>query len=303
MCPAPPPTPQSSNGQAIAVTYGAASVTDGTQPVSTVCTPPSGSSFNVGSTTVTCKATDAVQRTASCVFAVNVVFTPPAPRLTKAKFVAFGDSITQGAVPDSYVSSRFKVLRLLPNEKTYPGQLDSMLKQRYTAQPVSVCNRGKQGERADQGVTRLGGVLDQDRPDVLLLLEGINDLDQTSSNENTVNALQMMIADAHDPRRGSIDVMIGTLLALNPEECMGCISNSQIMAFNSRLIVMAHSQNATVVDLYPVFAAHTSDWLTFDGLHPNETGYQQLAQVFFDAIKTAYEVPGSATNQGRRRSQ
>jgi hypothetical protein len=40
--------------------------------VSISCTPESGSQFNVGTTTVSCKATDALQQTASCTTLVTV---------------------------------------------------------------------------------------------------------------------------------------------------------------------------------------------------------------------------------------
>jgi uncharacterized repeat protein (TIGR01451 family) len=60
-------------GQASAVvTYPPPTVTDNLPGVSAACTPPSGSTFPQGITTVTCTATDAVGNKASCSFSVGV---------------------------------------------------------------------------------------------------------------------------------------------------------------------------------------------------------------------------------------
>jgi hypothetical protein len=52
-------------------------VAGGKIPVSAKCTPASGSSFPVGSTTVSCTVTDVLNRSASCQFAVTVTTPPP----------------------------------------------------------------------------------------------------------------------------------------------------------------------------------------------------------------------------------
>jgi hypothetical protein len=50
------------SGTGQAVTYPAATVTGGASPVSIACTPASGTSFNVGTTAVSCTAVDAASR-------------------------------------------------------------------------------------------------------------------------------------------------------------------------------------------------------------------------------------------------
>ena len=56
----------------VVVNYPAPTVTDNCAGTSVVCTPPSGSVFGLGVTTVSCVATDAVGNTASCSFTVTV---------------------------------------------------------------------------------------------------------------------------------------------------------------------------------------------------------------------------------------
>jgi len=63
------------------VNYPAPVATGGSGNANVVCTPPSGSSFPVGTTTVTCTATDASGNTATCGFNIVVKDTEP-PTIT-----------------------------------------------------------------------------------------------------------------------------------------------------------------------------------------------------------------------------
>jgi uncharacterized repeat protein (TIGR01451 family) len=74
-CPGNITTPEDPPGSGQAnVTYSTPTATDNcTQDVQVFCSPPSGSSFPVGVTPVTCTATDASNNTTSCTFTVTVV--------------------------------------------------------------------------------------------------------------------------------------------------------------------------------------------------------------------------------------
>ena len=76
-----------------------------------------------------------------------------------------------------------------------------MLAQRYPAQnlDIKVINDGSQGETAVDGAGRLDSDLSLYRPDVLLLQEGVNDIDHTGSASSippAIDALRTMIRDA-----------------------------------------------------------------------------------------------------------
>ena len=81
------------DGRPAATAYPAPVVTGGRAPVSTQCAPASGTVFPLGTTTVTCTATDAAQQTRSCAFTVTL---SPPPYLRFVRFLAFGDSLTWG---------------------------------------------------------------------------------------------------------------------------------------------------------------------------------------------------------------
>ena len=68
-------------GASTVVTWTDPTATDDVDPAPTVgCTPPSGSAFDLGTTTVTCTATDATGNSTSATF--NVTVTLAAPTLT-----------------------------------------------------------------------------------------------------------------------------------------------------------------------------------------------------------------------------
>ena len=61
--------------------------------------------------------------------------------------------------------------------------------------------------------------------------------------------------------------------------------NEWVATMNELIVQMAHEEGAVVADTFTAFMAvpdfHT---LFFDHVHPNDDGYDILAQVWFDAI-------------------
>ena len=74
------------------VSYPAPTVSGGAAPVAVACAPASGSEFQLGTTTVTCNAQDSQARQATCSFTVTLTHR----ELAVTKFLAFGDSMTEG---------------------------------------------------------------------------------------------------------------------------------------------------------------------------------------------------------------
>ena len=89
--------------------------------------------------------------------------------------------------------------------------------------------------------------------------------------------------------------MVGTLLP-EIEGDVNAGSWSFVVPFNNQLVPVATNAGALVVDLYSDIATNVADWISpFDGLHPTEAGYREMARVFFDNIKNAFELPQSST--------
>lgn len=321
-CPAAPSPVTTTNGQSAVVTYAAATETGGVAPISVTCAPPSGSTFALGSTAVTCTATDAVHRTASCSFAAVVAL--PSPRLAVTTILAFGDSITEGEVP---VAGEFSVrpLFVMP-DASYPANLTSLLAARYTAQGASrldsfalgaenttncttdpplvttsgivVINAGCLGERAEDAATlaRFNDKIAAYHPDAVLLLEGVNDLNAAAPDASIaagVDGVGALIAAA---RGRDLPVLVGTLLPQVSNELTHGGTPDLVAPFNAQLVPVAVGAGARVVDLYSDIATDVTDWISpYDGLHPTAAGYEEIARVWFAGVQNAFELSPTPT--------
>ena len=117
----------SPSGVALPVDFAAPVVQGGLEPVTSTCSPASGSTFAVGRTTVTCDARDTLQQAVSCTLSVAVQ-----ESLGITRIVAFGDSITFGTQAD-LISGFDRIdfaLSYNPAE-AYPFRLEAKLGQLF----------------------------------------------------------------------------------------------------------------------------------------------------------------------------
>jgi lysophospholipase L1-like esterase len=286
----------------MAVAYGAATAAGGAPPVVVSCTPASQTLFQIGSTQVTCTATDARQRTASCMFGITVL---RPPMITLTKFAAFGDSMTRGedgtgSLAPFGSSERFRPFVLLPSNKTYPGVLQLLLASRYTTQSIVVDNYGNPGESAGAPATRsrFSGVVAGGRYEAVLIMEGVNDLADRDARvtDGVIASLQSMILDA---KSRNVRPYLATLAPQVPGG-RRALAWSLIAPFNDRIRALAFSQGVTLVDVYPAIAADTNQYVNDDGEHLTEAGYAKVADVFFTALRSTLErAPAVTTSLGR----
>ena len=288
-CP-PSITASTINGAPVPVTFANPTTAGGRPPIAISCSRTSGSLFPLGTTPVQCSATDATAAISSCSFTVTVV---PAPQLSRTKFLAFGDSFTEGEVTVPSASPTREpynfVLRVVP-EASYPTRLSTLLLSRYPQQAstLSVVNAGKGGERAEEGAIRLPGVMANVRPDVLLLLEGANDLVALGA-PGVSRAIAGLDTMAKEGRNRGARVFLATL---PPSRASGprAIPALTVTALNDRIRTTAAGEGAVLVDLHAALSADVTRYIGIDGLHPTEAGYLRMAEVFFDAIRATLEV-------------
>lgn len=303
---------QSIDGRALQITYGPPTV-DARPLEKGVCSPVSGSSFPAGaSTRVTCRATEAPDLANACSFTISISI--PA-QIAKTKFMAFGDSITDGfllcdpcpgtlqpgwkrQVYTSPLGWRLLGPFVHPQpEKSYPFLLQQLLAAKYTIQQITVLNRGLTGEKSSQGRERLPGELMTYAPEVLLLFEGINDInlaiiaaeeeDETISVLPIKDDLRAMIMAARD--RG-VEVILATLTPIGEawEENYPGASDA-VIRLNQEIRLLALEFNlGSVVDLHSALGGDPS-LMSEDGLHPTAAGYRRIADLFFQIIMTRYD--------------
>jgi lysophospholipase L1-like esterase len=294
---------QSTNGNPVLVQYPAPTVVTGAPPASATCTPPSGAAFPVGSTVVTCTASDAIRRTDACAFAVTV---RPPPVIAMTKFVAFGDSMTAGEIVSEGAVPGLRTL-LVDVLRSYPTDLQNDLDAAYPlqAQSIVVSNLGLSGESATAGPLRLPTALQSGPYQALLLMEGANDL----RSEDTVimlRALDAMRSMVKTAKARGLAVFLATLPPQNPSGFRG--NGALLLApYNSGLRDIAASERVFLVDVNQAFGSATPDLIDFDGLHPTAKGYQLIAVTFFKSIQANVagslptSRPGAQLPSSRRR--
>jgi acyl-CoA thioesterase I len=201
------------------------------------------------------------------------------PSLVFTRYTAFGDSFTEGAV--ALVP---QILTLLGPPHSYPARLHSMLVQRYTGQQPIVENAGRGGERASEGLNRLRTVLRETNPEVLLLMDGANDLNGGVAPARVVQSVDDLIQVALS---GRVTVMLATLPPQRPGG-FRAFAPEQIVPYNDGLRRLARDRGAILVDLYQLFTADMS-LIGSDGLHPTQAGYERIAVAFYDGIRGNFE--------------
>jgi len=279
------------NAAGMAVSFDAPPVTGGQGSVNVSCSPASGETFPIGTTAVTCTATDTLNRTASCEFNVTV---SKLPTLSKTRFLAFGDSITAGEVSFPVGSVRTGKGSITPQvvvpSASYPTVLLNTLRGRYASQAsaIEVFNYGLGGEKVINSRNRFFSALNATLPDVLLLMEGANDIPagEDGAASSAANEIRIWVAEA---RARGIRVFLATPTPGRPGGNR-TIQSVLLVDYANRMRRVAEQEAVTLVDVYTLMLPDVQRYIGVDGLHPNELGYARLADLFFQAIQAAFEV-------------
>ncbi len=275
------------NGSSPTIAFDTPAPQKGAPPVTVTCTPASGTEFKAGTTTVTCEAVDSRQHKGSCSFSVAVT---AIPQLLKTKFMAFGDSLTEGKTSVTAGGVVLVPSGTFNTSSSYVEQLSLKLAARYQDQITTVIAQGWGNEEAGEGKNRLPGALATYNPDALLLLEGVNDLLHTSDPtkmqaaiDSALNALRTMCVTA---RSRGVKVFLGTLTPLDPDK-NHFFQAPAVNTLNSSIKTMAAQEGATLVDLNQVVPLSL---VGSDGTHLTSQGYAVVADEWMKAIQATLEA-------------
>jgi lysophospholipase L1-like esterase len=277
---AAPLTVDNAVGAAQPVTYTGPTVTNGTTPVTVNCTPASGAMFDIGETTVTCLAVDAIGRQATCLFPVTVRHR----QLALTNFLAYGDSMTEGQN-----GRQLNFFPIVDTANSYPTILQQLFTTRIPGQSIIVTNGGLGGELITQNEDRLKRLLDGLRPQVLLFLEGANDMIASAPPQVIAEGVRESIKRARD--RGVQYVFVSTLLPVAPENCpvpdrppCKSVPAGLPAATNQLIRPLVPANGAYLVDPYDEFVTNRSTYISIDGLHLTAEGNRALASAFWNRI-------------------
>jgi lysophospholipase L1-like esterase len=207
--------------------------------------------------------------------------------------LAFGDSITAGEVSFpvsiSPVTGQRVTRQVVVPAAAYPTVLLNTLRGRYAAQAgaMEVFNYGVGGEKVVNTRNRYFSALNATRPDVLLLMEGANDIPLGEDGAASSAAAEIRVWVAEAKARG-IRVFLATPTPGRPGNRQ--IQPVLLVDYSNRMRRVAEQEAVTLVDLYTLMLPDAQRYIGVDGLHPNEAGYARIADLFFQAIQAALEV-------------
>lgn len=175
------------------------------------------------------------------------------PLSKDAVILSFGDSLTHGTGTDK--------------QQAYPARLQQLLSR-------TVINAGVPGEVSKTGLARLGALLKQHQPELLILCHGGNDILRRYNLKQTKDNLQQMIdlAKANNTQVALIGVpQFGIFLSSLPfyEE----LATSNKLPLENTVLSQILSKNQ----------------LKSDQIHPNAEGYS----IFADRIHSLLQQSGA----------
>lgn len=196
------------------------------------------------------------------------------------RYLGFGDSITDG------LGSR--------DVDGYRGPLEQALQRHFGRGVVETDGLG--GSKSDDGIERLGGLLNRVRPAYTLIMYGTNDWKRCLGEVpcHTVDALRTQIGIV---KAASSLPILGTIPPCNthdnpPER------NEWITRMNVAVRAMAAQEGVPVADVHAGFVRESGgklEDLFVDLVHPNDRGYQVIANEFFKAITTRSSASSSGS--------
>jgi lysophospholipase L1-like esterase len=198
--------------------------------------------------------------------------TPPQPRV---RIVAMGDSTTAG-------TPAFKS----PREAPPKGSGDETSQYAYwlmRAHPEwEVVNQGINAQRSDQIAARFDADVIAQKPAVVVIIAGVNDVYQGRPAQHVTEQLSAMYARA---RAAGIRVVAGTIIPYNTATAD---QNARMKAINDWIRSQGRADPGVVVvdTRAAVAAADNPDKLASspDQLHPDAAGYRRMAEAIAPAI-------------------
>jgi lysophospholipase L1-like esterase len=178
---------------------------------------------------------------------------PPLPHLASdATILAFGDSLTFGTG--------------VTTDESYPSQLEQLTGRK-------VINSGIAGETTAEGLARLSDVLDETRPDLVILCLGGNDMLRRMDEKMMHDNLDEMIARIK--ARKIPLILLGvprpSLIGLKSDPAYAALAKENQLPLENEILpgILGDRDKKS------------------DQIHPNARGYRELAQAISDLMRRA----------------
>ena len=213
---------------------------------------------------------------------VRIPLTLPIGNNNPNVYLGYGDSITYGAGSSDRQGYVLKLQNLLG---PYFGR-------------AQVQSWGRPGTLSSQGANAARVTYGWFNPAYVLIHYGTNDWQDQQCQHSpatscfTIDALRGMIADAK--ARDSLPVL-ATIMPTNPN-LSPAGRNKWYDDMNVQIKALAQQQQVLLCDMNAEFKAQSNlASLYYDDVHPNDAGYQVMAQAWFKAITRGRAAAASAS--------
>lgn len=183
--------------------------------------------------------------------------------------VALGDSLTFGyRMRDPYA---------MDPRVPYPTQLETFLKEKIREKQVLVINAGVNGDPTNGMIGRFSRVVAPEKPDVVVVWGGINDLGAARLPEQVMGNLVKLYTMCEE-----IEAM-PVACTLTPTSH----TNPKMRRLNDLIRVHASEKGMTITDLFPALAdaeGNLRQKYSDDGAHLTQAGYHRVAETVSQAI-------------------
>lgn len=195
--------------------------------------------------------------------------------LIRNRFIGFGDSITFGSMNGPYMG------------EGYIPRLQELLQDIFMDPYVT--NRGIPGEATWEALSRIDSVISADLALYLLLMEGTNDVSTKEYSMDTTAFNLKQIAQK------SIDYGVFPLIStIIPRARNRWTASAQQRTFdlNSKIEAIAQDLRILLVENFAEFYNYPEEnggyesLISNDNLHPNNTGYQVMAETWHNKISS-----------------
>ena len=193
------------------------------------------------------------------------------------QYLAFGDSITRG---DGSTDGH-----------GYPPRLQAKLSAHFDY--ANVRNRGADATNSYEAVERINNNNNLINDAYALILYGTNDwnIPECQDVPSTCPTIENLRRVVLRVKAAGTLPFLATLIPVNPGINAG--RNQWVATINTGLKTMAREEGAFVVDLNQAFQNQGGDLSRFfaDAVHPNDAGYDVIANGFFEAIAHGKAAP------------
>ena len=189
--------------------------------------------------------------------------------------VALGDSLTFGyRMRDPYATDP---------RVPYPAQLETLLREKIKGREQAfVVNAGVNGDSTDGMLWRFGQAVAPEKPDIVVIWGGINDLGAARDPESVMGNLAKLYASSMEIGATPVACTLTPTRRTSPN----------MMRLND--MIRAHTAEKSVIlaDLFPRLADKESNLMqeySDDGAHLTQSGYRRVAQIVLDALTPTIE--------------